>query len=159
MKLTNDRALIITMTLFLVFVFMPLAGYAEIPKTMNYQGYLKNTDGPVCAEVQMTFAIYDAAIGGNLLWDETLDNVTVQEGIFSVILGNTEPIDLPFDEQYYMGVTVGDMDGEMDPIQQLTGVAYALKPPGLLAGEDKQFIHYVYRKKRGHYYKSIGMAV
>jgi len=42
------------------------------------------------------------------------------------VLGNTTPISIPFDAQYYLGVKVGS-DAEMSPRRQLTSVGYAFR--------------------------------
>jgi hypothetical protein len=99
---------------------------AAIPQTINYQGFLTDSgDAPVNATVSMTFGIYDAPTGGSALWNETQD-VTVTNGGFSAVLGSVTPIDLPFDVQYYLGVTV-DADAEMTPRQPLVSVPYTFK--------------------------------
>ena len=46
--------------------------------------------------------------------------------VFSVNLGSVSSIDLPFDTQYYLGITVGS-DNEMTPKQALSSVAYAFR--------------------------------
>ncbi|MBI5409165.1 MAG: collagen-like protein [Nitrospirae bacterium] len=100
---------------------------AEIPKTINYQGYLKDktTGYPVNGTVQMTFSIYDVGTGGTALWSET-QSVPMSNGIYNVILGDINPLNLSFDTQYYLGVKV-EADNEMTPRQPLTSVGYSFK--------------------------------
>ena len=44
-----------------------------VPTTTSYQGYLENSEAePLNTTVDMTFALYDAAEGGNVLWSEIL---------------------------------------------------------------------------------------
>jgi len=69
--------------------------------------------------------MYPQALGGTALWTET-QTVTVTDGEFSTNLGDTDPINLPFDTTYYLGITVGS-DSEMTPRQPLTSVAYAFR--------------------------------
>lgn len=76
----------------------------------------------------MTFAIYDQAMGGTALWNETL-TVDVDHGKYSVILGKTDPIDLPDAKPYWLGITVGT-DDEMIPRVEMTSVMYSLFPEG-----------------------------
>lgn len=101
-------------------------GFAQVPRTMNYQGSLNQAaDGnPVNGSVSMTFKLYDALTGGNELWSETHSAVTVDEGIYSVILGTVTPLDiLAFDKRYYLELSIG---GEvLTPRQPLTSVPYA----------------------------------
>ncbi|MDM8567882.1 hypothetical protein QUF74_19820 [Candidatus Halobeggiatoa sp. HSG11] len=43
-----------------------------VPSSTNYQGYLENSEAePLNATVDMTFALYDAVEGGEVLWSET----------------------------------------------------------------------------------------
>lgn len=105
-------------------------GYAAIPETINYQGYLTNSDGvPIDGPVAMVFSLYDVSTGGTALWSES-QNVSVTNGIYSVILGTGTPIfgslgTLAFDKQYYLGIRVGSDPADMTPRQPLTSVAYA----------------------------------
>ena len=99
---------------------------AEVPKTVNYQGYLSNTSGGyVNSTVSMTFSMYHELSGGTSIWNETQD-VPVVKGYYTVILGTTTPLNLPFDTQYYLGVKVGT-DSEMAPRNQLVAMPYALR--------------------------------
>ena len=115
-----------TLLLFLIIGVTTSPIYAEIPRSMNYQGYLKDqNEVPIEGTVTMKFCIWDGETGGAApLWAETL-SVEIKEGIYSVILGLTVPINLPFDVPYYLGVTIGT-DEEMAPRQPLSSVPYAL---------------------------------
>ncbi len=97
---------------------------AQIPRTMNYQGSLKDavTHEPVDGSRSMTFELFDVVTGGTHLWTETRD-VSVTNGIYSVILGSSAPLNLAFDRVYYLQVSI---DGTvLEPRQQLTSVPYA----------------------------------
>ena len=64
-----------------------------VPKLMNYQGYLTDTLGvPLDTSLDMTFKIFDALTSGSELWSETQTNVAVENGVFSVILGESVSI-------------------------------------------------------------------
>ena len=118
--------LITLIGLALLIVIAPATGHAAIPQKINYQGYLTDPQGTVIdATVSMVFSIYSQASGGTALWTET-QTVTVTDGVFSTNLGYTNPITLPFDTPYYLGVTIGS-DNEMTPRQALTTVAYAFR--------------------------------
>jgi hypothetical protein len=61
------------------------------PRLLNYQGYLTDTLGvPVSDSLDMTFSIFDAISGGNELWSEAWHDVVVENGIFSLLLGDQE---------------------------------------------------------------------
>jgi hypothetical protein len=103
---------------------------AAVPQTINYQGYLADSGGtPVNGTVQMQFKLYSSeSATASPLWTETHQSVQVNQGSYSVVLGNGSPtpvpIDLPFDVQYYLGVKVGS-DAEMTPRLPLTSMGYA----------------------------------
>jgi hypothetical protein len=100
---------------------------AMVPKTVSYQGFLTNASGqPMNATVDIAFRLYGAATGGPTLWLETHESVVVSNGVFAVVLGSLVPLGLPFDQQYYLGVTVG-ADPEMTPRQALTSAPYAFR--------------------------------
>ena len=113
--------------LLMLFLLVAAPARAAVPQTIGYQGYLTNASGePVTATVALTFTLYTASSGGPALWIETHQSVVVSNGIFVVTLGNQSPLDLPFDQPYYLGVTLGG-DPEMTPRQALTSVARAFR--------------------------------
>jgi hypothetical protein len=102
---------------------------ADIPKTISYQGYLTTDTGtPVSGDKSMVFSLYTTASGGSSVWTENQSPVTVTNGVYQVILGSEQLLNLSFDVPYYLGVAV-DRDPEMLPRQPLTSVPYALKAP------------------------------
>ena len=94
----------------LALILLPGLVYPEIPRQINYQGYLTSAQGvQVNENVQMVFAIYDDLSSGTKLWEET-HNVNVTRGVYNVILGEgtpSNPVNLPFDTPYYLSVRVG----------------------------------------------------
>jgi len=119
-------ALLLVLSFSAPLLFAP-AAQATAPSTMSYQGRLTDgagtnvPDGPYA----VTFKLYDAATGGALLWTETQASVAVTGGLFSVVLGSTTPLAVPFDRQYWLGITVA-ADPEMTPRTPLTSVPYAM---------------------------------
>lgn len=107
----------------LLLALAPLAEAAP-PSLLSHQGYLTSPTGsPISGTLAMRFAIYNVASGGSALWQES-QNVAVQAGSFSVVLGSSVALSLPFDTPYYLGIAVGS-DSEMSPRQRLTSVPYA----------------------------------
>lgn len=98
-----------------------------IPTLINYQGYLTDSGGnPINGIVDITFTIYDAATDGSAVWIE-VHPVTVNDGLFSVLLGSLAPIDVSlFTGTRYLGISV-EGEPEMTPRQQIVSVAYALR--------------------------------
>ncbi len=104
------------------------AVFAQVPRTMDYRGYLTDAGGnPLDGTYSITFRIYDAATGGNLLWYET-KSVTIANGYFDVQLdlstngGDT----LKFDRPYWLALKVGS-DAEMSPREKLAPVSFAFR--------------------------------
>jgi hypothetical protein len=103
------------------------AGVAVTPETMSYQGVLTDAVGSPVPDgfYNLTFRIYMVPVAGVSLWTET-QNVFVEDGIFDVILGDVNPIGLPFDTQYYLATQVGAAP-ELTPRTQLTSASYAFR--------------------------------
>lgn len=102
--------------------------YAEVPHMIRFQGKVTNAEGaPLSGAYNITFRIYDDETSGTLMWSETQTEIPVNNGIFTVLLGNTTPtgLDLPFDQSYWLSMEVND-DGEMSPRQRITSVGYAI---------------------------------
>ena len=99
---------------------------AQIPRTINYQGVLTDAGGEAVPDgnYNLTFRIYNTASGGTALWTEGL-LVSVSKGIFNVTLGKVVPLTLPFDDQYWLGITVGAA-AELSPRVEFTSSAYSM---------------------------------
>lgn len=109
---------------------------AGVPAVVNFQGRLLDTveGGVVDGVVPMTFQLYDADTGGNLLWEENHDAVQVVAGIYAVQIGAGTPAPantMNFAavlEQYtelWLQVVV---DGTvMEPRQLLSSVPFAVR--------------------------------
>ena len=97
-----------------------------VPQYLNYQAKLTDLTGePLDGDYDITFRIFDVASGpGSALWSETHYTVGVVDGFFSVRLGDAgSPIDLPFDNQYWLEIVIGaDI---LTPREPLSTNAYA----------------------------------
>jgi hypothetical protein len=91
---------------------------------MNYQGKLTDAVGvAITGDHAIEFRIYDSETGGVLLWSEEHLAVTLTNGLFDIILGETTAMNLPFDEQYWIEI---EIDGEtLTPREKFASVAYA----------------------------------
>jgi hypothetical protein len=119
--------LLFTLSIFTLLVFIPgeyIRG--QVPQTISYQGILTQSNGTVVTDgnYSLAFNLYTVLTKGTTLWKET-QTVAVVKGIFNVILGSSTPIALPFNKQYYLGITVGT-GSELTPRIQLTSSAYSL---------------------------------
>ena len=110
-------------------VYLAGLSLAAIPKMINYQGMLTQSDGktPVTnANYPILFSIYNISSGGSSLWSHTY-NVSVTNGLFNIILGDSgATINLAFDTTYWLGIKVGT-DPELSPRIRLTSVGYAYR--------------------------------
>lgn len=99
---------------------------AAVPQTINYQGVLTDLSGvPLEGDHLLTFRIYLTEDAETHEWTET-DSVEVVHGVFNAILGDQNPLDLPFDRTYWLGTSV-DGGEELSPRSQLTASPYSLR--------------------------------
>ncbi len=82
------RSGITAVALALTLVFVALAAaQSEVPQIVKIQGYLTDDQGDsVEGTVTMTFELYDAPIGGNLVKQVGPLSVEVDDGVYSVEL-------------------------------------------------------------------------
>ncbi|MBD3337319.1 MAG: hypothetical protein GF355_17540 [Candidatus Eisenbacteria bacterium] len=108
-------------------VLLASAAAAQVPETFSYQGVLTDASGDPLpdGDYDVRFKLYSVATGGSSLWSETR-TVTTEGGLFSVILGEVTPFELPFDRTYWLELT---MSGEsaMTPRVKLAAVPYAIR--------------------------------
>lgn len=121
----NKLIKIIVLFLVLSALRYPLnASYASVPHLLNYQGRLTDSAGaPLNGSYQITFRIYDAESGGNLLWEEA-QSVVISQGVFAVLLGSVVNLNLAFDIPYFLEIKVGSE--VMSPRQRITSSGYAI---------------------------------
>src|SRR5688572_23968935 len=103
--------------------FRPQATFpaGSVPEGMNVQGSLEEQDKLVDGTRTMGFRLYDAAAGGNVLWNGGTRLITVDEGIWGTRLNvPLSALLLPGDK--FMEVDVGAL---VLGRQKLTAVPYA----------------------------------
>ena len=99
----------------------------DVPNVMTSQGILRNAAGIVVNGVYaIKFKLYDAEEDGQLLWSELQNNVQVENGIYTSVLGKISPLPASLFSQNasaWLGVSV---EGEQElPRVQATSLAYA----------------------------------
>jgi hypothetical protein len=104
---------------------------AAAPQLVNYQGILADAAGaPLEGSHDLTFRIYPDSLAGTALWSEDHPGVTVEKGLFQVILGGAglAPLtpDLFDGGERWLGITVDGGD-ELSPRMRLTSVPWALR--------------------------------
>jgi len=107
---------------------------AQVPSTLGYQSVLFDGSGVVVADgtYSITFKLYDAATGGTALWTET-QSVATSSGVFNAILGSATSLNLPFDTQYWLGISV-EGGAELSPRVQLTASPYSFTAQSVADG-------------------------
>ena len=113
------------MKIITIFIFLANLLFADIPKTLSYQGYLLNSDNSrMEGKKTVSFRIYNQAKNGTAVWEEN-KSVNFFNGIYSTILGEKVPIDIDWNSTYWITSKVENND-EISPRQQLTGASYSL---------------------------------
>lgn len=119
----------------LLLVSTTITASAEIPRTINFQGKATDADNkPLTTPHNITFRIYESETEGtptDAIWTETHTTVSIDNGVFSVQLGNATPtptsLNLAFDIPYWISIEIDTTDGtgELSPRQPITSVGYA----------------------------------
>lgn len=115
---------------FLCFFLLPVLTRAEIPRQLSYYGLLSDSSGnPLVGAHSITFRLYDDLSTGSRLWEES-HQVNLDKGIFQVVLGMAQPLDITFDRPLWISLEV-NREGEMSPRLPLVSVGYALNAASL----------------------------
>jgi hypothetical protein len=131
-QMKHTPTLLMLLALSALCLFLPQATPAQVspaPSLLNFQGRLAKPDGTPVADgtYSLQFRLFDAATAGNLKWTETLSSVSVHNGVFAVLLGNTSALTSSlFAGNLWLEIKVGT-DPPLTPRQQLVSVAYAMK--------------------------------
>jgi len=122
----------------LLMAIITLNGFSQVPATMSFQGRLTDpaTGDAIPDGTQlMIFRLFDAASGGNEVWTETHNSVTLVNGLYNVILGNAgAPLpEFEFDKKLFLEVQVGTET--LIPRYELTSSPYSLISSSLMNAE------------------------
>lgn len=144
--LPHPGTLLTMLVLFGAFLFIQnaSAGQLSAPNTItsstttiSYQGRLADSNSnPITTNVAMQFHLYSSNIGGAPLWSETQAAVPVENGLFHVLLGSVNPVQistLASNSTLWLGITVG-ADSEMTPREQIASAPYAMMASSVLDG-------------------------
>ena len=104
--------------------------------TLSVQGnIIQNFTGAAIdnGSYDITFKLYTTDAGGTPIWTE-VQSVNMIGGVYSVVLGAVNPLNVPFDQPYYLGLTIPG-GPEHTPRAKLTAAPYALS----LLGQDNKF--------------------
>jgi hypothetical protein len=79
-------------------------------------------------QYDITFKLYTTDAGGTAVWTET-QTISIVGGVYSALLGAVNPLNVPFDQLYFLGLTLPG-GPEHTPRAQLTAAPYAVVGAG-----------------------------
>lgn len=123
-------------SIYLSILFLAISLQLQAQGTLSVQGTIQKSFGAAVedGEYSLTFKLYESPTGGTAVWTETQNEVEVVGGVYSVLLGEVNPLTAAFNTTYYLGVSV-DGGAELIPRARLTSSPYALS----LIGQDNSF--------------------
>jgi len=140
----GPRALLLILPLFCGSPWGPAGrALAQIPQTVSYQGRLLDASGvPVTdGNYDLTFKLYQVAGGPDApVWTEAQPATPVSSGLFHVLLGGVNPLNLAFDRPYWLGVTIG-AGSELTPRIPLAASPYSLNTLKVASGTVVQSLN------------------
>lgn len=101
---------------------------AQIERRISYQGLLTQPSGApmVDASYSLTLRFYDAASGGNLVYEET-QVVDVKGGLFNLYIGDVAPLtNVNFNQQLWLETNIAGQ-APFTPRTRLAVVPYAIR--------------------------------
>jgi hypothetical protein len=118
----------ISLVSLLIILFTGIGLFAQIPRTISYQGVLTDPAGnpKPDGDYVITFSLYEEANSGvNAIWIET-KTLNVTKGLFSTSLGDQTQFgaNVEFDKPYWLGIKVGN-EAELTPRIALTSSGYS----------------------------------
>jgi len=107
----------------------PSSPQSDLGSGFNYQGYLTGNGGPANGTFDFYFELFDAEISGTSIMTDTIEDVTVDDGLFTVLLdfGGNAFNGMP--RWLEISVRPGSETGAYTPFagrQHITPVPYAL---------------------------------
>jgi microcystin-dependent protein len=118
------RTLLASLTFLL---FLSISTFAEMPKTINFQGRLVNNNVAATGSGSILFKIYSSSqTGATAIWSET-DTVNFDNnGVFSVQLGTVTPLNMDFNQPLWVEMTYpSTATTPLSPKQQLNTSPYS----------------------------------
>ena len=121
-----------TKAFFFLFFLACAAGLNAQTATLSVQGVLTKSDGTAVDdgnEYDLTFRLWKSESSTNpadKVHQETITNISIVGGVYSVVLGVTTPMTAAFDTTYWLGVSVNTSNVELLPRPRLTHAPYAL---------------------------------
>ncbi|MGB9561361.1 MAG: hypothetical protein ACPL6C_00965, partial [bacterium] len=96
-----------------------------VPRVLNYQGKMLDSSGVgINDTLDITFRLYTSETGGEPIWEKTLNDIIVRQGIFSVELSGF-PDSVDFSQEYWLEVSIGEE--RFLPRERLTSAPYSIR--------------------------------
>lgn len=115
-----------------LFFLLAFSGGLFAQATLSVQGVLTKSDGTAVDDgnYPITFRLWTAESGGNMVHEETIQQVETTGGVYSALLGaNGFNGNATFSQVYYLGVSVNG-GSELAPRPRLTHAPYTLSVIG-----------------------------
>ncbi|OGS24488.1 MAG: hypothetical protein A2314_08020 [Elusimicrobia bacterium RIFOXYB2_FULL_50_12] len=134
---------------FLITVGMILIHAQQLPaafsKSITFQGKLTDDSGnALSGNYDFVMEIYSIAAGGEHVWREYHNSVVVANGLYSVVLGENEPLTLDFNSDYWLDISVspaGEGTPErLSPRHRLTMAPYSANSARLGGLDSDSFV-------------------
>jgi hypothetical protein len=122
------RITLIAIALMLMVAVNAIAQIAAVPPMMNFQGRLAKPDGTPVPDgtYAVRFSLWTAQSGGVEKWNQTINPVTVRNGVFSVALNTSTGAADKFNSSLFLEIKIGN-EAPLTPRQPLVSVPYAMK--------------------------------
>jgi hypothetical protein len=145
-----DRSIkVIGLTWIILVALVAGALHAQIPKKINYQGLLvdSETQEPLAGLHSLVFRIYDLRTGGVARWTESRVETVDSLGVISLVLGSLTPINIAFSDSMWLEVQV---DGQvLSPRRQMVSVPFAYHAANSDSLGGRSPAHYIGRDEVG----------
>ena len=84
-----------------IFLIIPFASQAQVPRLVHYQGTLNNSDDTsFTGTTDLKFTVCSPRKSEKPLWSEVHKNVEISDGSYEVFLGSQNPLNLSYYEYF-----------------------------------------------------------
>ena len=91
----------IILFLITIFLIIPFAAQAQVPRLVHYQGTLNDGgDTSFTGTTDLQFSIFSSLKSEKPLWSEMHKNVEISDGNYEVFLGSRNPLNLSYYEYF-----------------------------------------------------------
>lgn len=123
-------------SLLFVFLIFIISSFAQVPDKISWQGILTDDLGDeLNGTYNLTFKLFDTQTLGVALFQETHSNVLINNGLANVTLGSVADLDLNFDQQYWLEITInGGTPLSRIPLNSVPYAMYAKNTSNIIEG-------------------------